>query len=73
MDNLTDLFKYITKVNFIGDFTDINPKNGIQNRLIGKGTNAKDKRTKPSEEEMAKIKAGLNLFLTKAQKVVNEL
>ena len=73
MQNIKEVFELVGKRKFIETYTTLNPDSGVQNRMSGKGTNAKDKRTEPKPEEMVQIKAGLKKLAADLKKAADIL
>ncbi len=73
MQKLNDLFQFFNRRKFLIEICGLNPDGGLNFRLIGKGTNKFDKKTEPTTEEKAAIKAGLEVMKTKIDDVIQTL
>lgn len=73
MDKLKELFKLLNRRQFLITKCWLDPDGGINHRLLGKGTNAKDKKTDLTETDKEKIKAGLGRLVEDINNVIEIL
>jgi hypothetical protein len=73
MEELKNLFEFLGKRKFIETFSTLDADGGIQNRISGKGTNPRDKKTQPSPEEVVELKKAWKAFVRFGDKVMNKL
>lgn len=73
MQVLNDLFQFFNRRKFLIEVCGLNPDSGLNHRLAGKGTNILDKKTGPTPEEKAAIKAGLEVMKQKIDEAINTL
>lgn len=73
MEKLLTLFEFFNRRKFLIEICGLNPNGGLNHRLSLKGTNSSDKRNQPTEDERAKIKAGLEEFKLKIDETIAAL